>query len=209
MEGKYATIMKYNTFEKKNKEFSSFDTALEAQICFDYQGGEHIIEKDHIIDMNQGVPLYFFKTGMKDYNPKYLFSPMETGYKFSQNGEHFLIRNHVFLPHSYFTLILLDKYKYTELTNEIYDHKNFVFRYGGDTILHLNHDNYRNLSFLLEKYEERNIELINMLLLNNKDNQNCLSLALAGNHHKSVNLILSKVSKVSMNNIHQIKQNIS
>jgi hypothetical protein len=46
-----------------------------------------------------------------------------------------------------------------------------------------------------------------MLLLKNADGDNVLQIALKHSNSRCVNLILEKISKISMNNIHAFKEN--
>ena len=110
VENNYAFIIKYNI--NKNKEFSSFDCALESELFFDTKCEGFILDSDSIIDVDQGIPLYFYKTGMKIYNKQYLIGgDISKGSRFCSDNIHFMVRNRIFLPYSYFTLILFDKYK--------------------------------------------------------------------------------------------------
>lgn len=44
-----------------------------------------------------------------------------------------------------------------------------------------------------------------MILLQNKEGKNVLGLAIQHNNTRNVNLILDKLGKISMNNIHAVK----
>jgi hypothetical protein len=54
------------------KEFSSFDCSKSAQAFFDKNFEGFILDEDSIIDIDQGIPLYFYKTGMRNYNTQYI-----------------------------------------------------------------------------------------------------------------------------------------
>ena len=67
-----------------------------------------IIDEDCIVDMNQGLPLYYFKAGMSEYPRNTLYTSLDHGFKFSTNREHFMIKGKVYMTYSYMALILLE-----------------------------------------------------------------------------------------------------
>jgi hypothetical protein len=66
MENQTSFICKYNL--TKNKEYNSFDCSIDAEVFYDKKGASYIMDSDSIIDIDQGIPLYFFKTGINDLN---------------------------------------------------------------------------------------------------------------------------------------------
>lgn len=72
VENTYAFYIKYNI--NKNKEFSSFDCSHDSLVFFDYYGDAYILDENSIIEIDQGIPLYFYKTGLKDLKkiPKHI-----------------------------------------------------------------------------------------------------------------------------------------
>jgi len=66
VENSYSFNIKYNIL--KNKEFTSFDCSKQAQIFFDTKCEGYLIDEDSIIDIDQGIPLYFYKTSINNYN---------------------------------------------------------------------------------------------------------------------------------------------
>ena len=59
---KNAFFIKYNI--NKNKEFQAFDCGNHAMVFFDHTSKGFILDTNSIIDIDQAIPLYFFKTGM-------------------------------------------------------------------------------------------------------------------------------------------------
>eukprot|EP00347_Sterkiella_histriomuscorum_P005811 403355181 len=205
VENSYAFIIKYNI--NKNKEFSSFDCSLTSQIFFDIKHEGYILDQDSIIDIDQGIPLYFYRSGMNDYQKQYLLQgDLSKGSRFCFQNLHFMVRNKVYMPYSYFTLILFDHFRGQTVNNDTYDPNSFYY-FQGDTVLHTYANNYKGLEFILNKYHQTNPTLLNMLLIKDKNNQNVLQKAVENGNTRCVKLILDKLSAISMNNIHAIKQN--
>ena len=78
---------------------------------------------------------------------------------------------------------------------------------SGQTSLHTFADKFKQLDFILNAYEKTNPELINLLLMKNSNQKTVLQLAIDTESSRCVNLILEKISNLSMNNIHNVKEN--
>jgi len=59
----------------------------------------------------------------------------------------------------------------------------------------------------LDKYEKTHQKLLNMIFLKDSNKDNVLQKAIKNGNTRCVKLILDKLSAVSMNNIHAVKQN--
>lgn len=202
--------MKYNI--NKDKEFSSFDCSPDAMTFFDTKCEGYILDTDSIIDIDQGIPLYYYKTGMNNLQKQYIMSgTLDKGARFCSRNIHFTVRNRVYLPYNYLSLIAIQNNKGKVLDKQHYNPEVF-FCIDGNTQLHLSADNFKDLEFMLSTYEANNPKLINLLLLKNRDPNgpsNVLELAMQSSNARCVNLILDKLSKISMNNIHSLKNMMS
>lgn len=100
------------------------------------------------------MPLYFFKTGTTDLNKKYLIGEnIVSGARFSKDSTHFMVRNKVHLPYSYFSLVMIENNLNKDLGGSTYDPSE-IYWIDGETALHHYSDSYKNLCFLLEQYEK-------------------------------------------------------
>ncbi|CDW77734.1 wd-40 repeat protein [Stylonychia lemnae] len=205
VDNSYSFITKYNIL--KNKEFTSFDCSKQAQIFFDTKCEGYILDDDSIIDIDQGTPLYYYKTGMDNYQVQYLIgAKIDKGSRFCSKNQHFMIRNKFYLPYSYLSLILMDQNQGLALNNERYDPEAIYF-YEGQSVLHQYSNNYKPLEFILNKYQQTNPKLLNMIFIKDNQGNNVLQKAIQYGNTRCVKLILDKLSSVSMNNIHAVKQN--
>ncbi|CDW78432.1 wd-40 repeat protein [Stylonychia lemnae] len=207
VDNSYSFITKYNIL--KDKEFSSFDCSKQAQIFFDTKCEGYILDDDSIIDIDQGTPLYHYKTGMDNYQIQYLFGQkIDKGSRFCSKNQHFLIRNKFFIPYSFFSLVQMESQKEKGLTlnNDIYDPE-AIYYYEGQSVLHEYANNYKPLEFILNKYQQTNQKLLNMIFIKDDQGNNVLQKAIKYGNTRCVKLILDKLASVSMNNIHAVKQN--
>ena len=117
-----------------------------------------------------------------------------------------MVRNKLFIPYSFFTLVMIENNIGKGFNEETYDPEAF-FCLKGETVLHTQANNFKNLDFLLNNYVKTNPKLLNMILLKNSEGNNVLQIALKQQNSKCVNLILEKISQISMNNIHAFKAN--
>lgn len=92
-----------------------------------------------------------------------------------------MIRNRVYLPYSYFCLVLFDKAaKETSgalINNENYDSE-VIYFYRGQTLLHAFSNNFKALEFILNKYHQTKPSLLNMLLIKDSNSMNVLQKAI-------------------------------
>eukprot|EP00347_Sterkiella_histriomuscorum_P004690 403359477 len=203
VENEYAFYIKYNII--KNKEFAAFDCKINSQVFFDSNMSGFILDEDCLVDIDQGVPLYFYKTGMRNIDSKHLIgNSIDRGVRFCEQNLHFMVRNKFYLPFSYFVFVMKQNNPGRLVDSLTFD-INSYYKYNGVTILHEVSNSYQDLEFLLKKYEETNPKLKNMLLLTNDRYQNVLQVALSNENQRCVNLILHHLSDLSMNNIHQLK----
>jgi hypothetical protein len=98
---------------------------------------------------------------------------IDKGSRFCKNNHHFMIRNRVYLPFSYYSLVLISSNVGKNLSKKMYDPSAY-FCINGNTALHAFAVSFKNLSFLLNDYEKTNPKLINLLLLKNNDGKNVL-----------------------------------
>jgi hypothetical protein len=104
--------------------------------------------------------------------------------------------------------IIIENNKGKALNSNSYDPDAF-FCINGNTALHTLANNYKDLEFILSEYEKFNPKLINLILLDNKEGKNVLEIAMEANNSRCVNLILDKISRISINNIHALKDRFS
>jgi len=114
--------------------------------------------------------------------------------------EYLLIRNHLSIPYSYFSLLVRQQNRSQTLTAHNFDLQAYVYRIKGMTTLHDLVLNYNSLEFCLKKYLEHNAEYANMVLLRNYKGETPLHMALYYHNHRSVNLILKVLESISINN---------
>lgn len=194
--------MRYNLYNEK--EFSSFDCSPKAQPFFDDHGNSFILESDSIIDWQQGVPLYFFKTGIDEYDMQYVLGEdLTIGSRFSHSRNNFIIKSKLHLPFSYFSIVLIQSNAGKQINIDNYDPTAF-FCIKGQTTLHHLVNNYKQMQFVLNQYEISNPKLLNLLLLKNNEGESAFDIALKTKNSRIVNLILSKVSGMTVNNIRQV-----
>ncbi len=106
--------------------------------------------------------------------------------------------------------MILEQNEGKVLNESNFDYDAYIFNLNGETAFHKMCDNFKNLDFMLKQYEKLNPAILNLLLLDDvKKEANPLQLAIQNNSHKTVNLILNKLSRVSMNNVHQLKPNFA
>ncbi|CDW79229.1 wd-40 repeat protein [Stylonychia lemnae] len=202
---KQGNVIKYNLL--KEKENTSFDCAIKSQIFFDLSNQGHILDNESIIDTFQGIPLYYYKTGMQNIDEKSIFqNQIVAGPRFSQDNKLFLVKNQFYTPYSYFTLIQIDSQHDLTLKNQQFDPDSFHF-FNNETELHTSVENYTQLEFLLNKYEKTNSNLLNLLFVQDKNGKNVLQKAIDDQNMRCIKLILDKLSLVSFNNVHAIKSN--
>jgi hypothetical protein len=64
---------------------------------------------------------------------------------------------------------------------------------------------YENLEYVLNRYEEIDIRLLDLLLIVDKDKQSPLHVAIKNKSNRSINIILKKLAKMNINNSNRMK----
>lgn len=135
-------FIKYNLL--KEKEFSSYDCSSDAVCFFNDNKQSFILDGNSILDLNQGIPLYYYQSGKSQYSKQYqLGKSFGKGSRFCQDPHNpkFLIRNRVVLPYCYQSLLIITKNKGVQLSIDNYD-PNSCFCVNGSTSLHSNANNF-------------------------------------------------------------------
>ena len=76
----------------------------------------------------------------------------EKSCKISKKGENLMVHNKVYLPYSYYSLLMMKNIQNKDLICKYFDPENF-FSIKGQTFLHAFSHSYKNLKFLLDHYE--------------------------------------------------------
>ncbi len=76
---------------------------------------------------------------------------LDRGPRFCKENQHFLVRNKVIIPYSYFILVIMKTNKTKSINNDSYDPDAF-YRIKGATVLHSTVNNYKVFEFILNKY---------------------------------------------------------
>jgi hypothetical protein len=87
--------------------------------------------------MDEDIPLYFYKTGMKGLSLDHVLGGIDRGSRFCSEGNLFMVKNKVHLPYSYSNLVMMEYNKKAKgpLGNSTFDPKAF-YCYEGETQLH-------------------------------------------------------------------------
>lgn len=145
---------------------------------FDHSNEGYILDEDSIIDYDQGIPLYYYQTGTKDINTQYILGgSLDKGSRFCYYKEHFIVKNKLYIPYSYLSLVIIQNTYKQKLDLSKYNPVE-VFSIDGNTILHRYAGSFKDLDFIFTEYEKFNPKLFNLILIKNKEKMNVLDIAL-------------------------------
>lgn len=104
--------------------------------------------------------------------------------------DYIVIRNFLAIPCSYFNLIYLDVNKNSNITDKNFDIDGNVFMINQQCELHQLVENYESLEYVLDKYEEKDLRLLDSLLLCDTKRETPLHKAVFSKSSRSVNILL-------------------
>lgn len=142
---------------------------------------------------------------MKDLNQETQITTLDKGSRFCHDSEHFLIRNKIYIPYSYYSLMMTEKNKNGNFDIMLIDPE-CLFCYNNQTIFHLLAKDYKNLKKFLDFYTKNEPEVLNLILKKNNDDMHMLEIAHENNDSRCVNLLLDIIYDTNMaNTIHLLK----
>lgn len=147
-------------------EIDYFDVSPSADVFYDIEGNEFILDKDCITIVKDGGRCMSFHISISEFDKRKLFKGIGNGHRIDgKNMDYIVIKNFFALPVSYFNLIYKNSLRLDLINDSNFDVDGLNYIYKGVCELHELVLSYEDLEFVLNKYEILDSRLLELLLL--------------------------------------------